>query len=175
MRALAQAAGDARLALLLTVRFEDLRQRHPLDSAGDLSAAAIRDLARCGAGVRLVVSAAGRETIEEVHWALTPEEQRRVVWDISWIWGPPEDHLAKLFRTDRGRTGSCTGRSGRCVSPRRRAPIWRCCPTISPPSGSPIPIGCSGDDGRMRRPVLPLGCPSPKEFIDNTCAKPLAR
>jgi predicted TIM-barrel fold metal-dependent hydrolase len=21
-----------------------------------------------------------------------------VVWDISWIWGPPEDHLAKLFR-----------------------------------------------------------------------------
>ena len=30
---------------------------------------------------------------------LTPEEQRRVFWDISWIWGPPEDHLAKLFRT----------------------------------------------------------------------------
>ena len=25
--------------------------------------------------------------------------QRRVFWDISWIWGPPEDHLAKLFRT----------------------------------------------------------------------------
>jgi predicted TIM-barrel fold metal-dependent hydrolase len=21
------------------------------------------------------------------------------LWDISWIWGPPEDHLAKLFRT----------------------------------------------------------------------------
>jgi hypothetical protein len=37
--------------------------------------------------------------IEEVHWGLTPEEQRRVFWDISWIWGPPEDHLAKLFRT----------------------------------------------------------------------------
>jgi hypothetical protein len=36
--------------------------------------------------------------IEEVHWGLTPDEQRRVVWDISWIWGPPEDHLAKLFR-----------------------------------------------------------------------------
>ena len=37
--------------------------------------------------------------IEEVHWGLTPDEQRRVFWDISWIWGPPEDHLAKLFRT----------------------------------------------------------------------------
>ena len=99
MRELAPACGDARLALVLTVRFEDLRQRHPLDAAGDLTAAAIRDLARCGPGVRLVVTAAGREMIEEVHWGLTPEEQRRVVWDISWIWGPPEDHLARLFRT----------------------------------------------------------------------------
>ncbi len=99
VRELALACGERRLALLLTVRFEDLRQRHPIDTAGDLSGAAIRDLARAGDGVRLVVTAAGRELIEEVHWGLTPEEQRRVVWDISWIWGPPEDHLAKLFRT----------------------------------------------------------------------------
>ncbi len=49
--------------------------------------------------MRLVVTAAGRDLIEEVHWGLTPVEQRRVVWDISWIWGPPEDHLAKLLRT----------------------------------------------------------------------------
>ncbi len=98
MRELALACGERRMALLLTVRFEDLRQRHPLDAAGDLSAAAIRDLARAGGAVRLVVTAAGRDLIEEVHWGLTPEEQRRVVWDISWIWGPPEDHLAKLFR-----------------------------------------------------------------------------
>jgi hypothetical protein len=83
----------------LTVRFEDLRQRHTMDSAGDLSAAAIRALARAGDAVRLVVTAAGREMIEEVHWGLTPDEQRRVFWDISWIWGPPEDHLAKLFTT----------------------------------------------------------------------------
>ena len=95
----ARACGDARMALLLTVRFEDLRQRHPLDSAGDLTAAAVRALARAGEQVRVVVTAAGREMIEEVHWGLTPIEQRRVVWDISWIWGPPEDHLAKLFRT----------------------------------------------------------------------------
>jgi len=28
--------------------------------------------------VKLVVTGAGRELIEEVHWGLTPEEQRRV-------------------------------------------------------------------------------------------------
>lgn len=99
LRELALACGEARLPVLLTVRFEDLRQRHPLDVAGDLTAAAIRSLARAGESVRLVVTAAGREMIEEVHWGLTPAEQARVVWDISWIWGPPEDHLAKLFRT----------------------------------------------------------------------------
>lgn len=96
---LALAAGERRLPILLTVRFEDLRQRHPLDSAGDLTAAAVRTLARAGAGVRVVVTAAGKDFIEEVHWGLTPDEQHRVVWDISWLWGPPEDHFAKLLRT----------------------------------------------------------------------------
>ena len=99
MSELALACGAARIALLLTVRFEDLRQRHQLDVAGDLQAAAVRALARAGEHVRLIVTAAGREFIEEVHWGLTPDEQRRVVWDFSWVWGPPEDHLAKLFRT----------------------------------------------------------------------------
>ena len=46
-----------------------------------------------------MVAAAGRETIEEVHWGLTPAERERVWWDISWLWGPPEDQLAHLFRT----------------------------------------------------------------------------
>jgi predicted TIM-barrel fold metal-dependent hydrolase len=87
------------MPVILTVRFEDLRQRHALDVAGDLSAAAVRSLARAGDRVRLVVTAAGREMIEEVHWGLTTAEQQRVFWDISWIWGPPEDQLAKLFRT----------------------------------------------------------------------------
>lgn len=99
MRELALAAGEQGLALVLTVRFEDLRQRHALDVAGDLSAAAIRALARSGDSARIVVTAASREMIEEVHWGLTESEQRRVFWDISWIWGPPEDHLAKLMRT----------------------------------------------------------------------------
>jgi hypothetical protein len=99
MRELALAAGERGMALLLTVRFEDLRQRHAMDGAGDLSAAAIRSLARAGDEARLLVTAASRDLIEEVHWGLTPAEQQRVFWDISWIWGPPEDHLAKLFRT----------------------------------------------------------------------------
>lgn len=99
LRELAIACGERRLPVVLTVRFEDLRQRHPLDVAGDVTGATVRALARAGDGVRLVVCAAGKDLIEEVHWGLTPVEQQRVVWDISWIWGPPEDHLAKLLRT----------------------------------------------------------------------------
>lgn len=99
MRALALACADMGIPLVLTVRFEDLRQRSALDVAGDLSAAHVRPLARAGAAVRLVVLGAGRELLEETHWGLTPEEQGRVHWDFAWIWGPPEDHLAHLFRT----------------------------------------------------------------------------
>jgi hypothetical protein len=101
LRALALACGDLGVPLVLTVRFEDLRQRHQLDVAGDLTAAHVRALARAGGGssVRLVVTGAGREMLEEVHWGLTPEEQRRVHWDFAWIWGPPEDHFAHLLRT----------------------------------------------------------------------------
>ena len=99
MRALALACGELGVPLLLTVRFEDLRQRGPLDVASDLTAAHVRALARADARVRLVVTCAGRELIEETHWGLTPDEQRRVLWDFSWVWGPPEDHLAHLLRT----------------------------------------------------------------------------
>ena len=96
---MANACGESRLALLLTVRFEDLRQRHSMDVAGDLAAAVVRPLARTSPQARIIVTAASREFIEEVHWGLTPEEQERVFYDFSWVWGPPEDHLAKLFRT----------------------------------------------------------------------------
>jgi hypothetical protein len=99
LRALALACGDAGVPLVLTVRFEDLRQRHPLDVAGDLTAAHVRALARAGSSVRLIVTGAGREMLEETHWGLTPDEQRRVHWDFAWIWGPPEDHFAHLVRT----------------------------------------------------------------------------
>ena len=99
MHRLAAACAEADLPVVLTVRFEDLRQRSHLDVAGDLDPAAIRSLVRSSPRVRVVVTAAGRETIEFVHWGLTPEERERVWWDMSWIWGPPEDHLAHLFRT----------------------------------------------------------------------------
>ena len=99
MRALALECGELGVPLLLTVRFEDLRQRAALDVAGDLSAAHVRSLARAGERVRLVVIGAGRELLEETHWSLTPDEQRRVFWDFAWVWGPPEDHFAHLVRT----------------------------------------------------------------------------
>ena len=99
LHALALACGDRDVPLLFTVRFEDLRQRSPLDTVSDLSAAYVRTLARLGPKVRLVVTGAGREMIEETHWSLTPEEQQRVHWDFAWIWGPPEDQFAHLLRT----------------------------------------------------------------------------
>jgi predicted TIM-barrel fold metal-dependent hydrolase len=99
MRALALACGEIGVPLVLTVRFEDLRQRSPLDVAGDLTGPHLRALARAGEKVRLVVTGAGKELIEETHWGLTPDEQTRVFWDFAWVWGPPEDHLAHLLRT----------------------------------------------------------------------------
>jgi len=99
MRGLIGAAAAAGLPLILTVRFEDVRQRHPLDLVPDLPAAAIRALARVDPQARLIVTHADRAVVEEVHFGLTPAEARRILWDISWIWGPPEDHLRLLLGT----------------------------------------------------------------------------
>jgi len=99
MRVLAAACGAARMPLALAVRLEDGRQRHPNDHGAELPAAAVRALIRSDPDVRLVVTHADRAFIEEVHFGSTPEEARRIWWDISWIWGPPEDHLATLLDT----------------------------------------------------------------------------
>jgi hypothetical protein len=99
MQALAKACGAEGLALLLAVRLEDARQRHPNDRAGELPPWVVRTLIRTDAALRLVVTHAERGFVEEVHFGSTPEEARRVWWDISWIWGPPEDHLATLLQT----------------------------------------------------------------------------
>ncbi len=99
MREGVAAAADNHLAVVLTVRFEDARQRHPLDRAVDLPPSAVRALARVGPDVRLLVTHAGREFIEEVHFGLTPEEGLRVLWDISWLWGPPSNELPALVRS----------------------------------------------------------------------------
>ena len=99
MRVLAAACGAARIPLLLAVRLEDGRQRHPNDRVPELPAAAIRALIRSDADVRLVVTHADRSFIEEVHFGSTPGEAGRIWWDVSWVWGPPEDHLAILLDT----------------------------------------------------------------------------
>jgi hypothetical protein len=98
MRVLAAAAAAAGIPLLLTVRFEDPRQRHPLDVVADLPPAAVRRLVRSDPDVRFLVTHADRAFIEEVHFGLAPQEAARVLWDISWIWGPPENHLATLLQ-----------------------------------------------------------------------------
>ncbi len=99
MRELVRRCAAAGMPLRLTVRFEDGRQRHPLDTAAELPPWAIRALLRSDPGIRLVVAAADRECIEQVHFGSTPDESARLLWDISWIWGPPEDHLELLLRT----------------------------------------------------------------------------
>jgi predicted TIM-barrel fold metal-dependent hydrolase len=99
MRVLAAACGAAGVPLLMAVRLEDGRQRHPGDTAPELPAAAVRTLLRCDDDLRLVITHADRSFIEEVHFGSTPEEARRIWWDIAWIWGPPEDHLELLLGT----------------------------------------------------------------------------
>jgi len=99
MRALAAACAAARLPLLLAVRLEDGRQRHPNDAAAELPAAAVRALVRSHPDLRLVVTHADRPFVEEVHFGSTAEEAARIWWDICWIWGPPEDHLQTLLAT----------------------------------------------------------------------------
>ncbi|MCC6241297.1 MAG: hypothetical protein IT353_00565 [Gemmatimonadaceae bacterium] len=96
---LSHACREASIALHITVRFEDLRQRHAMDSVGDVSAALLRGVARQGGAGVMLVSGAGRELIEETHWGLTPDEQSRVFYDFHWVWGPPEDQFSHLVRT----------------------------------------------------------------------------
>jgi predicted TIM-barrel fold metal-dependent hydrolase len=99
MLALARGCAAAGVPLMLAVRLEDARQRHPNDRAAELPPWAVRNLVRSDPGVRLVVTHADRPFIEEVHFGSTPEESSRILWDICWIWGPPEDHLETLLRT----------------------------------------------------------------------------
>jgi predicted TIM-barrel fold metal-dependent hydrolase len=99
MQALAQACSAENLPLMLAVRLEDARQRHPNDRAGELPPWAVRKLIRSDPGVRIIVTHADRPFIEEVHFGSTPEEASRIWWDICWIWGPPEDHLETLLGT----------------------------------------------------------------------------
>lgn len=99
MCALTAACATARLPLVVAVRFEDARQRHPRDTAPELPAAAIRALVRSDPGVRILVTHADRAVIEEVHFGSTAAEAARIWWDLAWVWGPPQDDLATLLGT----------------------------------------------------------------------------
>jgi uncharacterized protein len=99
MRGLLAGCGGRGLPLLMAVRLEDGRQRHPNDGSRELDGAAIRTLIRSHPTARLIISHADRDLIEQVHFGLTPEESGRILWDICWLWGPPEDQLTQLVRT----------------------------------------------------------------------------
>jgi uncharacterized protein len=99
MQALLASCAQQRVPLLMAVRLEDGRQRHPQDRAAEVAPWVIRALVRMQPQVRLIITHADRETVEHVHFGSTPSEASRILWDISWIWGPPEDHLALLLRT----------------------------------------------------------------------------
>ena len=99
MQDLVRACSAQHMPLLMAVRLEDARQRHPNDRATELPPWSVRQLVRTDPNVRLIITHADRPFIEEVHFGSTPEESSRIWWDICWIWGPPEDHLETLLRT----------------------------------------------------------------------------
>ncbi len=99
MLRLVAACGEVGLPLISAVRLEDGRGRHPLDVAPELPPSAVRAWLRHDPRARLVITHADRGFVEEVHFGSTPGEAARVWWDISWVWGPPEDQLALLLAT----------------------------------------------------------------------------
>lgn len=99
MLALIRAAGEVGMPIQAAVRLEDGRGRHPLDVAPELSPATVRAWVRAHPRTRFVITHAEREFIEQVHYGATPDEAGRIWWDISWVWGPPEEHLALLLAT----------------------------------------------------------------------------
>lgn len=99
MRQLVAACAARHLPVMMAVRLEDVRQRRPDDVATDLQPWAVRQLIRSHPAVRLIITHADRDFIEQVHFGSTPDEAGRILWDICWIWGPPEDHLELLLRT----------------------------------------------------------------------------
>jgi predicted TIM-barrel fold metal-dependent hydrolase len=99
MRRLLAACAARQLPLMMAVRLEDVRQRQPEDVATDLPPWAVRQLIRSHPAARLIITHADRDFIEQVHFGSTPEEAARILWEISWIWGPPEDQLELLLGT----------------------------------------------------------------------------
>ena len=106
MRVLAAACGAAKVPLMMAVRLEDARQRHPNDQVPELPAAAVRALIRSDGAVRLVVTHADRGFIEEVHFGSTPGTVLDTVGVERFVFGTgqplriPEVSVAKLDLLD---------------------------------------------------------------------------
>ena len=108
MGAVVSRAGELGVPIMMAVKLEDGRQRHPHDRIPDLSPAEVRGLLRVDSKVRLIVTHADRDFIEQVHFGSTPAESARVLWDICWLWGPPMDDIDHLVATI-GATRFCFG------------------------------------------------------------------
>src|SRR5256885_1625450 len=80
MRILAAACGAAHVPLMMAVRLEDGRQRHPNDHAAELPAAAVRALVPRDPGRRLVLQHTDRRFHEEGHLRRTPSGRTRRGW-----------------------------------------------------------------------------------------------
>ena len=48
--------------------------------------------------VKVLVTNADAGLIAEVHFGSTSGEAARIRWDIAWLWGPPDDQLAPLYK-----------------------------------------------------------------------------
>jgi hypothetical protein len=98
MRSLAHRCAMRGRVLLLTTRFEDGRQRHPMDTVADLPAWSVRELVR-QTDASIVVTSAGADAISEIAWGLTDAERERIWFDPTWLWGPPDDQFTQLVGT----------------------------------------------------------------------------
>lgn len=96
MAAVIARAADLGLPIVMAAKLEDGRQHHPHDTTPDLSAATVRGLIRMHPKLRLLVTHADRDLIEQVHFGATPAESGRIWWDICWLWGPPMDDFDHL-------------------------------------------------------------------------------
>ena len=99
MKSLLALAAEQNLPLMMAVRLEDIRQRHPDDTTPELSPAMVRTLIRGHPDARLIITHADRDFIEQVHFGATPGEAARILWDISWIWGTAGGSSRTLLET----------------------------------------------------------------------------
>src|SRR3989475_11564540 len=84
MRVLTAACGAARIPLMLAVRLEDGRHRHPSDRTAELPAAALGAVNRSPPDAGLLVTHADRASTERAHFGSTPEDARRTCSDTCW-------------------------------------------------------------------------------------------